>query len=76
MAYVTQAQLRAVLRLKLAKRNNRQVDLAREIGIKQQNLSIALKGAPIGGKILDFLGYERVDGLYRKQRSGCRRVKR
>jgi hypothetical protein len=67
MAYVTTEQLRSLLRRALAKRNNRQVDLAREIGVKPQNLSVVLKGAPIGGKILDFLGYERVDGLFKRK---------
>lgn len=67
MAYVTQAELIKILRRRLAVRNNRQVDLAREIGVKPQNLSVVLKGAPVGGKILAWLGFEKVDGLYQKK---------
>jgi hypothetical protein len=65
MAYVTNEQLRKMLKRKLADRS--QADLSKEIGVKPQNLSIVLKGAPVGGRILSFLGYEKVDGLYRKK---------
>ena len=68
MAYATDNQLRAILTRKLAK--GTQVVLAKRIGIKPQNLSIVLKGAPVGTRIAAFLGYERVDGLYRRKLKG------
>jgi tRNA threonylcarbamoyladenosine modification (KEOPS) complex Cgi121 subunit len=37
-----------------------QIEVAREIGIPPQNLSVMVKGAPIGGKVLSWLGYRRV----------------
>lgn len=37
-----------------------QAEIAKEIGIPFQTVSIMLKGAPIGGKTLVWLGFERV----------------
>jgi hypothetical protein len=64
MAYVTQDHLRQMLKKALG--NQKQVSLAREIGIPPQHLSLMLKGMPIGGKALKYLGYEKAEGLYRK----------
>ena len=62
---MTDEQLRKILKRRVG--DQKQVHLAKEIGVKPQNLSIAIKGAPIGGKILAWLGYERVDGIYRRK---------
>ena len=64
MNYVTQHQLLAQLRSHWERRTS-QAALAREIGVKPQNLSQMLRGAPINGRVLKWLGYEAVNGLYR-----------
>lgn len=44
----------------------RQAEVAREVGVKPQNLSTMIKGAPIHGKVLAWLGYRRVEGIYER----------
>ena len=66
MGYVTQDELRALLRKKLG--SGTQAALARAIGVKPQNLSVQLQGLPIQGKVLAWLGYEAVNGLYQKRK--------
>ena len=66
MAYVTQEQLLTILRKRVTERKS-QSALAKEIGVKPQNLSVMVNGGNIHGKVLTFLGFERVDGLYRRR---------
>lgn len=47
-------------------RGRKQADVAREVGVKPQNLSIMVKGAPIHGKVLSWLGYRRIEGMFEK----------
>jgi len=44
----------------------RQIAVATEIGVPAQNISAMLKGAPITGKVLVWLGFRPVRGLYEK----------
>jgi hypothetical protein len=67
MAYVTQEQLRTMLVKKIGSRRNAVV--SREIGVKPQNLHIMSQGAPIVGKVLAWLGYEKVNDLYRRRKA-------
>lgn len=39
---------------------------AQEIGVKLQNLSIMKQGAPISGKVLAWLKFRKVEGLYER----------
>lgn len=40
--------------------------VAREIGVQPQNLSVMASGGPIHGKVLAWLGYRRIEGIYEK----------
>jgi hypothetical protein len=40
--------------------------LARSANVPPQTISITTKGVPIGGKLLRWLGFERVEQHYRK----------
>lgn len=62
--YYTDEDVRKELAYRTAGRI--QADIARTIGVKPQNLSLMLRGAPIGGKVLAWLGFERAAGLYTK----------
>ena len=42
-----------------------QTEIAREVGVKVQNVSVMAAGSPIIGKVLAWLGYERVT-MYRR----------
>jgi hypothetical protein len=64
MEFVTQDKLRQILRERWLKKGS-QAALAREIGVKPQNLSVMLQGASINGRVLTWLGYEAVNDLYR-----------
>jgi hypothetical protein len=65
MAYLTEAELRHLLRKRLAGRT--QAKVAEDAGIRPNVLSMAVHGNPITGKLLAYLGYERVrERLYRK----------
>ena len=64
MAYVTQDDLRKLLRKRRAEFDT-QKEMAAATGAKPQNLSLMLKGAPINGRVLRWLGYEAVNDLYR-----------
>ena len=46
-----------------------QASVCRELKLKPQNLSVMVRGGPISGRVLEWLGYERVEGLYRKARN-------
>ena len=65
--YYTSDEIRAVLNQKMIGRT--QAEVAREIGMKFQNLSVMLKGAPINGKLLKWLGFRRVETLYEKAKA-------
>lgn len=65
--YYTDKDVRAVLHRKLEDRT--QADLAREVGMKFQNLSVMVKGGPINGKLLTWLGFRRADGLFEKAKA-------
>ena len=43
-----------------------QASVCREIGVKPQNLSPMLAGGPIYGRVLEWLGYRKVDDLYER----------
>lgn len=62
MTQFTTEDVRAELARRIEGRS--QADVAREIGIKPQNLSIMVAGAPITGKVLAWLGFRRIEGLY------------
>jgi hypothetical protein len=64
MRFVDSEYLRQQLLKRMGDRT--QTAFAAEIGIKPQHLSLILKGSPIYGKALAFLGYERVNDLYRR----------
>ncbi len=66
MIYVTQEHLKRILEAKLEGRS--QASLCREIGVRPQHLSLMVNGAPINGKVLAYLGYEKAEGLYRRVR--------
>lgn len=56
------------VRTELTKRlaGRTQASVCREIGVKPQNLSPMLAGGPIYGKVLDWLGYRKIDDLYER----------
>jgi hypothetical protein len=62
--HFTRNDVRAELEKKF--RGRTQVSVCREIGVKPQNLSPMLAGGPIYGKVLEWLGYRKVDDLYEK----------
>ena len=62
--YYTSSEVRDLLETVL--RSHTQAEIARECGVKPQNLSVMAKGAPINGKVLTWLGYRRVDDLYER----------
>ena len=67
MSYLTEPELRKLLTKKL--RGRTQTEVAQEAGIKPNLMSMAVHGNAITGKLLHFLGYERVrERLYRKVR--------
>ena len=63
-SYYGVEHVRRAFDLKLAGRT--QVEVAREIGIPPQNLSQMVRGAPVTGKVLSWLGFRRVKNLYEK----------
>ena len=69
--YYTADDVRTALSVVLASMT--QADLARETGLKPQHISVMAKGAPITGKLLAWLGFERVDGLYSRTASSTRK---
>ena len=64
MEFVTQDELREMLRERSLNKGS-QASLARDIGVKPQNLSVMLRGSSIHGKVLKWLGYEAINDLYR-----------
>ncbi len=64
--YYTQEQVRAALRRQLEQKS--QIQIARECGAKPQNVSVMVQGAPIGGKVLAWLGFKKVEGLYERSK--------
>ena len=56
------------IRAALQKRLHGQIQarIARQIGVSPQNLSVMASGGPIHGKVLAWLGYRRVEGIYEK----------
>jgi hypothetical protein len=66
MAFITEAQLREVLRKRLIGRT--QAAVARDAGIGPNLMSMVVNGGPITGKLLAFLGYSKVrQKLYQKK---------
>jgi hypothetical protein len=63
--YYTGDEVRAALDRALKTRT--QSAICRECGCKPQHISIMVKGGPITGKVLAWLGFTRVDGLYRRR---------
>ncbi len=54
--------------LRKALNHGTQTALAREAGVSKQVVFMAINGAPITGKLLAHLGYERIkEKLYRKR---------
>ena len=68
--YYTSEEVRRVFEMRL--RDRTQVSVCRELGMKAQNLSVMVKGAPITGKVLDWLGFERVEGMFTRKRKAVR----
>ena len=64
--YYTSEDVRGALLDKLG--TCTQADICRESGVKAQNISQMVKGAPIGGKVLTWLGYKRVNGIYERSK--------
>lgn len=62
--YYTADDIRKVFEAKIKGRT--QVSICRELGLKAQNLSVMVNGAPINGRVLAWLGYRRVEGLYER----------
>lgn len=62
--YYTQEQIRAALNRKLE--GSSQIKIARECGAKPQHISLMVNGAPIGGKVLAWLGFKKIENLYEK----------
>jgi hypothetical protein len=63
MEFINKVALRRLLLKKRAEVKS-QAALARTIGVSPQNLSLMLHGSTIHGKVLRWLGYEPVRGLY------------
>ncbi len=62
--FTTDSELRELLRKRL--KGKTMSSIAKEMGVKLNFLSMVVNGAPITGKILAGLGYERVrERLYR-----------
>ena len=66
--YFSRAEVREALDRAL--RDRTMTSLAEEIGVPIQSISVMRQGAPINGKVLAWLGFERVDGIFRKVRKG------
>ena len=67
MRLITERELRRQLSRILADRT--QVAVGRAAGVSASVMSMAVHGAPITGKLLAYLGYEKVrEKLYRKAR--------
>ena len=43
-----------------------QASVCRELGLKAQNLSVMVKGGPINGRVLTWLGFRRVTDAYER----------
>jgi hypothetical protein len=65
MRYHTEEDLREMLRKKTE--GKKQSRVAGEIGVKPNVLSMALRGAPITGKIRDWLGFSKGPKVYVRQ---------
>jgi len=63
--YYDEEFVRAALKFKITM-GHTQVEIARACGVSPQNVSAMVKGAPIVGKVLAWLGFRRVEGLYEK----------
>ena len=57
MNYITEEALRK--KLLQALKGKTQSELAREMGVQQNFLCMAVNGSPITGKILEYLGYRK-----------------
>jgi hypothetical protein len=67
MRLITEPELRRQLSRTLADRT--QVAVGRAAGVSASVMSMAVHGSPITGKLLAYLGYEKVrEKLYRKVR--------
>jgi hypothetical protein len=64
--YYTVEQIRAALKQKM--NGKTQADVAAEIGVAPQQVSATLKGFAPATKVLTWLGYKRVEGLYERNR--------
>ena len=65
MSYVAESEVRKALAKRL--RNCTQAELAREVGISRSTVSMTVAGAPVTGKLLADLGFERVkQRVYRR----------
>jgi DNA-binding transcriptional regulator LsrR (DeoR family) len=66
MKYYMDSDIRKALTDAIRVGNWTQADIARECKVSPQNVSAMVKGAPINGKVLMWLGFRRVDGLYER----------
>ena len=66
MKHYREQDVRAFLNAKL--KHTTQAEIARECGLKRQNVSAMVNGSPIVGKLLTWLGFQRVEGLYERVR--------
>jgi hypothetical protein len=62
--YYADDAVRAELSKRLAGRT--MTSVAKEAGVKVQHISVMNQGASITGKVLAWLGYRRVEGLYER----------
>ena len=62
MKLSTEEDLRNKLRALL--RNKKTVELAAEIGISPNQISMYTNGAPLNGKVVAFLGYRKVKAKF------------
>lgn len=62
--YYTEDAVRADLLKRLEKRT--MTSVAKEVGVKLQNLSVMKLGLPITGKVLEWLGYRAVKRMYER----------
>lgn len=58
MKYYSEDQVRSALKCRL--NGKTQAELAKQIGVGQNFLSMVINGAPVTGKILSFLGFAKV----------------
>jgi transcriptional regulator with XRE-family HTH domain len=74
MSYATEDEVRRALTKRL--RTCTQSELAREVGVGRSTISMAAAGAPVTGKMLEHLGFERVkQRVYRRLSFGAKRRK-